>query len=73
MIWDIKHQHQHDVLKLYFRYYGIKLLEISNAVLTESPNDLLEFDDLPKINNIKNSYRINKKAKYKALFFICCV
>ncbi|WP_296890351.1 hypothetical protein [uncultured Methanobrevibacter sp.] len=35
--------------------YGMELPEIQNAVLTESPNDYIGFEDLPTINDVKTA------------------
>lgn len=60
-------------VKSFYRYHGISVPEIPNAVLTESPNDSLNFDDLPTINDIKTAIESTKKAKHKCLFlFAAC-
>ena len=33
--------------KSLYRFYNIQLPEIQNTVLTESPNDSIDFEDLP--------------------------
>ena len=59
--------------KALYRFYGVELPEIPNAVLTESPNDSIGFEDLPTINDIKTAIESTKKAKHKALFiFTAC-
>jgi len=59
--------------KSFYRYHGVKVPEIPNAVLTESPNDFINFDDLPTINDIRTAIESTKKAKHKALFlFAAC-
>ena len=59
--------------KALYRFYGMELPEIPNAVLTESPNDSIGFEDLPTINDIKTAIESTKKAKHKALFiFAAC-
>ena len=59
--------------KALYRFYGVELPEIPNAVLTESPNDSIGFEDLPTINDIKTAIESTKKAKHKALFiFAAC-
>ena len=59
--------------KAIYRYYGIELPEIPNAVLTESPNDSLDFEDLPTIKDIRTAIESTKKAKHKCLFlFAAC-
>ena len=59
--------------KALYRFYGIEIPEIPNAVLTQSPNDSIEFEDLPTINDIKTAIESTKKAKHKALFiFAAC-
>ena len=59
--------------KSLYRFYGIVLPEIPNAVLSESPNDSIGFEDLPTINDIKTAIESTKKAKHKALFiFAAC-
>ena len=59
--------------KSFYRYHGVKVPEIPNTVLTESPNDFINFDDLPTINDIRTAIESTKKAKHKALFlFAAC-
>lgn len=59
--------------KAFYRFHGIEIPEIPNAVLTKSPNDSLDFDDLPTINDIKTAIESTKLNKHKALFlFASC-
>jgi len=59
--------------KAFYRFHGIEIPEIPNAVLTKSPNDSIDFDDLPTINDIKTAIESTKLNKHKALFlFAAC-
>lgn len=59
--------------KAFYRFHGIQIPDIPNAVLTKSPNDSLDFDDLPTINDIKTAIESTKLNKHKALFlFAAC-
>lgn len=59
--------------KSLYRFYGIVVPEIPNAVLPSSPNESIEFEDLPTIKHIKAAIESTKKAKHKALFlFAAC-
>ena len=59
--------------KAFYRFHGIEIPDIPNAVLTKSPNDSLDFDDLPTINDIKTAIESTKLNKHKALFlFAAC-
>lgn len=59
--------------KAIYRFSGIEVPEIPNAVLTKSPNDSISFEDLPTINDIKTAIESTKLNKHKALFlFAAC-
>ena len=59
--------------KAIYRFSGIEVPEIPNAVLTKSPNDSITFEDLPTINDIKTAIESTKLNKHKALFlFAAC-
>lgn len=59
--------------KAFYWFNGIEIPDIPNAVLNESPNDSIDFDDLPTIKDIKTAIESTKKAKHKALFlFAAC-
>ena len=59
--------------KSLYRFYGLIVPEIPNAVLPSSPNQTIEFEDLPTIKHIKTAMESTKKAKHKALFlFAAC-
>ena len=59
--------------KSLYRFQGIVVPEIPNAVLPSSPNESIEFEDLPTIKHIKSAIESTKKAKHKALFlFAAC-
>ena len=59
--------------KSLYRFYGIIVPDIPNAVLPSSPNESIEFEDLPTINHIRTAIESTKKAKHKALFlFAAC-
>lgn len=59
--------------KALYRFYGMELSEIPNAVLTESPNDYIGFEDLPTINDIKTAIESTKKSKTQSIIYICCL
>ena len=59
--------------KSLYRFFGLVVPEIPNAVLPSSPNESIEFEDLPTIKHIKTAMESTKKAKHKALFlFAAC-
>lgn len=60
-------------VKAYYRYYGIEIPEIQNIPLPPSPNDSIEFEDLPTVNDFKAAIESTKLLKHKALFlFALC-
>ena len=55
-------------VKAYYKYYGIEIPEIQNITLPTSPNESIEYDDLPKAEAIRAAIESTKKLKHKALF-----
>lgn len=55
-------------VKAYYRYYGIEIPDIQNIPLPPSPNDSIEFEDLPKKEAFRAAIESTKLLKHKALF-----
>ena len=55
-------------VKAYYKYYGIEIPEIQNITLPTSPNESIEYEDLPKSKAIRAAIESTKLLKHKALF-----
>lgn len=54
--------------KAFYRFNGIEIPEIPQSKLPKSPDDAIEFEDLPTRNVIKTAIEGTKLNKHKALF-----
>ena len=60
-------------VKAYYKYYGIEIPEIQNIPLPPSPNESIEFEDLPTVQDFRTAIESTKLQKHKALilFALC--
>ncbi|WP_405309884.1 hypothetical protein [Methanobrevibacter sp.] len=60
-------------VKSFYRHHGIETPSLPNVVLNDSPNDHIEFGDLPTIDTIRTAMESTKKQNHKALIlFSAC-
>lgn len=55
-------------VKYFYKFNGIELPHVPNIKLPQSPNEAIEFEDLPTKNDIKTAIEGTKLSKHKALF-----
>ena len=60
-------------VKSFYKHHGIETPSLPNVVLNDSPNEHIEFEDLPTIDTIRTAMESTKKQNHKALIlFAAC-
>lgn len=60
-------------VKTFYKHHGIETPLLPNVVLNDSPNEHIEFEDLPTIDTIRTAMESTKKQNHKSLIlFAAC-
>ena len=60
-------------VKSFYKHHGIETPSLPHVVLNDSPNEHIEFEDLPTIDTIRTAMESTKKQNHKALIlFAAC-